>query len=209
MKSKLFCLLFIALLSTSISKAQEQPMLGEIRIFAGNFAPRGWAFCDGQLLDISQNTALYSLLGTTYGGDGRSTFGVPDLRGRAPIHEGRGPGLSYYPLGSHGGTETNVLNSQQMPSHSHQATGTITASNTNGTTNNPKDNVLAVAKTNVTRTSIVDSNVYSTIANTTMASGGVNVAIGNTGNNQPVNNLSPFLTLNFIIATDGYYPSRN
>ncbi len=208
MKSKLFCLLFIALLTVSISKAQE-PMLGEVRVFAGNFAPRGWAFCDGQLLNISSNAALFSLLGTTYGGDGRTTFGLPDLRSRSPIHEGRGPGLSYYPLGSRGGTETNVLNSLQMPSHSHQAIGTITASNTNGTTNNPKDNVLAMAKTDLTRTSTVESDIYSPTANTTMASGGVQIIIGNTGNNQPVNNLSPYLTLNYIIALTGYFPSRN
>jgi microcystin-dependent protein len=96
----------------------SDPFVGEIRMFAGNFAPRGWAFCNGQLIPISQNTALFSLLGTTYGGDGRSTFALPDLRGRVPLHAGQGSGLSDYPLGSRGGSEQVVLTTAQLPAHS-------------------------------------------------------------------------------------------
>ncbi|MFY1113097.1 MAG: tail fiber protein, partial [Methanosarcinaceae archaeon] len=108
----------IALVGVFPSRSSE-PFIGEIRMFAGNFAPRGWAFCDGQLLPISQNTALFSILGTTYGGDGRTTFGLPDLRGRVPVHAGSGPGLSTVRLGDTGGAETVTLSQAQMPSHNH------------------------------------------------------------------------------------------
>ena len=99
----------------------SEPFIAEIKIFAGNFAPRGWAFCSGQLLQIAENTALFSLVGTTYGGDGRTTFGLPDLQGRAPMHPGSGPGLSSYRLGPKTGAETVTLSDNQMPSHSHKA----------------------------------------------------------------------------------------
>ena len=102
----------------------SEPFIGQIQPFAFNFAPRNWALCDGQLLPISQNTALFSLIGTTYGGDGRTTFGLPDLRGRVPIHQGHGPGLSSYVIGQTGGSATNTLTQAQMPSHTHTATPT-------------------------------------------------------------------------------------
>jgi microcystin-dependent protein len=112
----------IALVGLYPSRNGAEPFIGEIMIFGGNFAPRGWAFCDGQLLPVSQNTALFSLLGTTYGGDGRTTFALPDLRGRVPLHPGTGPGLSSRQLGEKGGTETNVLTIGQMPAHNHTIT---------------------------------------------------------------------------------------
>ena len=187
-----------------------EPFIGQIILFGGNFEPRGWAFCQGQLLPISQNQALFSIIGTTYGGDGRTTFALPDLRGRAPIGMGQGPGLSERRLGSIGGSETNTLNITQLPSHNHMATGTLRASETEATTNNPAGNVLAIGKTPIDRSSIVDANVYTSSApNTNMAANQVEVTVGNTGGNIPVNNMPPVLTTNYIIALVGIFPSRN
>ncbi len=208
LKIKFLGLLFICLLSTTTTNAQD-PMLGEVRIFAGNFAPRGWAFCEGQLLPISSNSALFSLIGCTYGGDCRTTFALPDLRGRVAISAGNGPGLSNRVWGQKGGGEYNILNQTQLPSHSHTAVGTITAANTTGTTNDPTGNVLAVAKTPIDRSNIVDSNIYAPTANTNMSANGVTVTVGNTGGNQSVNNMQPYLTVRYIIALQGYFPSRN
>ncbi len=187
----------------------SSPLLGSVIIFAGNFAPRGWAFCDGQLLPISQNTALFSLLGTTYGGDGRTTFALPDLRGRAPIGPRTGPGLSTFPLGARGGTETNILNTTQLPSHNHTATGTTNVSNADGTTNNPVGKVLAVGKVNVDRATNYNANNYGDTANASMAANDVTITVGNTGGNLPVNNRPPYLAINYIIALQGIFPSRN
>lgn len=188
-----------------------EPFLGQITLFGGNFAPRGWAFCDGQLLAISQNNALFAILGTTYGGDGRTTFALPDLRGRAPIHAGTGPGLSNYRLGQRGGIETVTLNVTEIPSHTHTATGQIKASITSGTTNDPNGNILSTAVTPIDRSTTVNSNIYTSAnnANVNMAANGVGVTVGNTGGNLAHENRPPFLAINYIIALIGTFPSRN
>ncbi len=170
----------------------SEPFVGEIRMFAGNFAPRDWAFCDGQLLAISQNDALFSLLGTTYGGDGQTTFGLPDLRGRVPLHEGTGPGLSERQLGSKGGAETETLTVNELASHTHD----FRASTAAATGAAPQGNVLAEG---------VGVNFYkSADQDEAMAPG----AVATTGGSQPHSNLMPTLCVNFIIALFGIYPSR-
>lgn len=173
----------------------SEPFIAEIRIFAGNFAPRSWAFCDGQLLPIAQNTALFSLIGTTYGGDGRSTTALPNLQGRAPMHPGRGPGLTSRRLGEKVGVETVTLSEAQIPSHSH----TVRANTSGGNTSTPS-NTTSFARAgadrlyhNQTTTNLVD-----------MAS----ESLATTGGGQAHNNVQPYLTLNFIIALQGLYPSR-
>jgi microcystin-dependent protein len=172
----------------------SEPFVAEIRIFAGNFAPRGWAFCDGQLLPISNNTALFSLIGTTYGGDGRTTTALPNLQGRAPMHPGRGPGLTSRRLGEKVGVETVTLSEAQMPSHNH----TARATDARGTSAEPS-NTQALAQSFPTplysdnNTSLVD------LASETLS---------DTGGGQAHDNVQPYLTLNFIIALVGLYPSR-
>lgn len=174
-----------------------EPYLGEISLFAGNFAPRGWAFCNGQLLAISQNTALFSILGTTYGGNGQTTFALPDLRGRAPLSAGQGPGLSDYQLGEAGGQETVTLLSAQIPAHTHS----LNAFNDKGDQSLPGNNVPAV----VVDSSNGTANAYTaSSANTVMSP----TAIGATGGNQPHENRQPYLALNYIIALEGIFPSR-
>ena len=185
------------------------PFIGQIQIFAGNFAPRGWAFCEGQLLPISQNTALFSILGTIYGGDGRTTFALPDLRGRVPISPGTGPGLPNYRLGTRAGTETNVMNTLHLPSHTHTATGTTKASNAVGTTNNPEGKVLATGKAVVDRSTSYNANIYGDAANVNMAANGVTVTVNNTGASAAINNMQPYLVTNYIIALIGTFPSRS
>jgi len=165
--------------------------VGEIRLYGFNFAPRGMAQCNGQLLAISQNTALFALLGTQYGGNGQTTFGLPDLRSRVPIHQGQGPGLSQYVMGEQAGTETVTLLSTQMPAHNHLHN----AANTDATDSSPQNNVPAV----------IPSGGYTTTANTQMNP----AAIANAGGSQPHSNLQPFLTINFCIALVGIFPSRN
>ena len=180
-----------------------EPFLGQIILFAGNFPPRGWAFCDGQLLPIAQNTALFSLLGTIYGGDGRTTFALPDLRGRAPIHAGHGPGLTNYSLGQRGGVENVVLSAQQLPAHGHIATTTTKAQSGGGDSASPKDAVWAQDGT-------VGAQPYSTSApNSTMRSDAVEVSVQNTGGSQGHENRQPYLTINYIIALTGLFPSRS
>ena len=184
-----------AILSMGKANAQQvETFLGEIRMFAGNFAPKGWAFCQGQLLLIAQNQALFALLGTTYGGDGRTTFALPDLRGRAPIGFGQGPGLSYKDLGQQFGTETVTLTTAQMPAHSH----TVNAVTSEGNQNLPTNSLPANTKT-------LDKEYSDAASNTTMKSG----MIGITGSSQPVNISQPSLGVNFIIALQGIFPSRN
>jgi microcystin-dependent protein len=175
-----------------------EPYIGQISIFAGNFAPRGWAQCNGQLLSIAQNTALFSILGTTYGGDGRVTFALPDLRGRVPVHMGQGPGLSNYVEGEASGSETVTLISTQMPAHTH----IVTCSGSAGAIDNPTNAVPGLATESTTRNPV---NSYNPTADATMAVSMVQPA----GGSQPHQNLQPFLVLNFIIATEGIFPSRN
>lgn len=175
--------------------AAETPYIGEISMFAGNFAPRGWAFCDGQLLPIAQYSALFALLGTTYGGDGRTTFALPDLRGRAPIHAGTGPGLSERRLGSKAGQETTTLTVAQMPNHNHGAYQSINTAE--GTQSTPTSGYPAKTGDG--------SHDY---ANATDAQA-TNVTVGNTGGGQAHDNMQPFLTINYIIALQGIFPSRN
>ena len=175
----------------------SEPFIAEIRIFAGNFAPRSWAFCDGQLLPIAQNTALFSLIGTTYGGDGRSTTALPNLQGRAPMHPGRGPGLTSRRLGERLGTEDVTLTESQMPNHTHNLQGSTDEAEFDGTPN-PGGNV----------TGVVEGGKEPYVAANNMVSLSPD-AVESQGGNQQHNNMQPFLTLNFIIALQGLYPSRS
>lgn len=170
------------------------PYLAQIILFAGNFAPRGWAFCDGQLLPITSNTALFSLLGTTYGGDGRTTFGLPDLRGRAPVHAGQGPGLQNLPLGQHGGTETHTLTVAELPSHQHGFKQPCGSSAVNAS-DNPANKVSAPA----------GEDIYGDATANTFMSPGVTDAAGS---GQAFSVQQPYLALNYIIALVGTFPSR-
>lgn len=172
----------------------SEPFVGEIRMFAGNFAPRGWAFCDGQLLAVSQNDALFSLFGTIYGGDGRTTFGLPDLRGRIPIHAGHGPGLSERRLGSKAGAEKVTLTVNQLPSHTHA----MQASRDPATTPNPQGEVLSETITDRVYRSDIPPD-------TNMAAS----SITNVGGSRSHTNLMPFLCIHFIVALVGIYPSRH
>ncbi len=168
----------------------SEPFIAEIRIFAGNFAPQGWAFCEGQLLPISQNTALFSIVGTTYGGDGETVFGLPNLRSRAPMHSGQGPGLSPRTLGQAGGTETVTLSELQMPIHSHG----IQVSNGSASTGTPSQTTV-LAKTS--------ADIYGPPADLEALPDGTAL-----GGGQSHNNRQPFLVINFIIALVGLFPSE-
>lgn len=171
------------------------PFLAEIVMFGGNFAPRGWAYCDGQLLSINANQALFALLGTTYGGDGRTTFALPDLRGRNPIHPGQGPGLSSIKLGQRGGAETHVMTVNQMANHNHL--GSIKVSNLPADDDTPGTGV-----------SIGKAEIFVEGApNTDLAMG--SVTLDNAGGQQPFSIRNPFLGINYIIALQGVFPSRN
>jgi len=178
------------------------PILGQLMPFASNFAPRGWAICQGQLLPISQNTALFSLLGTYYGGDGRSTFALPDLRGRTPIHSGQGPGLSDYTVGEQDGVEYVTLQLQQIAQHSH----TLTANATTGTTASPENAALAQMHS-PGRGGGVTINRYTTQTSPLTSLAPASVAL--TGQSLPHNNLQPSLVITWCIALQGIYPSRN
>ena len=169
-----------------------EPYIGQIKLFAGNFAPRGWAFCDGQLLAVSNNDALFSLLGTIYGGDGRTTFGLPDLRGRIPVHQGDGPGLSNRRIGSKAGEESVTLTTNQLPPHSH----TANAFN-GGNSSSPENNFWGTDPGG-------QSGMYNPAADQTMSS----EIITETGGNGSHTNLQPTLCINYIIALTGIYPSR-
>ena len=171
-----------------------EPFVGEIRMFAGTFAPVGWALCDGQLLNVSQNDALFSLLGTIYGGDGRTTFGLPDLRGRLPIHMGQGPGLSNRRLGQKSGAESVTLTVNQLPSHTHA----FRASTDPGNESNPSGEVVSQALSSLFIENPPSPSVTTLAAN----------AITSVGGSRSHTNLQPFLCLTFIIALFGIYPSR-
>jgi microcystin-dependent protein len=173
------------------------PFVAEIRIFPFNFAPKGWAFCDGQLLPISQNTALFSLLGTTYGGDGKSTFGLPDLQGRGPMHPGQGPGLSLHDLGEEGGSDTVTLLQSEIPVHAHQVGRSL---NAGGDALTPVNNIWAQAPSGRGTLAIYHEAPPTGKMNPT--------AIGLTGADLPHNNMQPYLTLNFCIALQGIFPPR-
>jgi len=171
----------------------SEPFIGEIRMFAGNFAPRGWSFCDGQLLAISQNNALFALLGTIYGGDGRTTYGLPDMRGRIPLHQGAGPGLSNRPLGSKAGAENVTLTTNLLASHTHDFNANTAAA----TGSAPQGKVTA------------ESSAPKMYAAQDQNQDLAATAIANTGGSQPHNNLMPTLCVIFIIALVGIFPSRN
>src|SRR5215510_1069589 len=172
----------------------SNPFVAEIRIFAGGFAPKGWALCDGQLLPISQNTALFSLLGTTYGGDGKSNFALPDLQGCAPMQAGQGPGLSLRDLGETSGEQTVTLLQTEMPAHSHTAQATTTSNQAS-----PANNAWATGQKGF-------GNVYTAPgSNANMNPFGTSIA----GGNLPHNNMPPFLGLTFIIALQGVFPPRS
>ena len=169
------------------------PFVGEIRMFGGNFAPQGWAFCDGQILAIAQNDALFALLGTTYGGDGVTTFNLPDLRGRVPVHQGNLSGGSGYTIGEIGGLESVTVTVNQMPGHVHPAL----CSSAGATSPRPAGGVWAVGD--------VFAFTPGANANGTMNAG----AVGAAGSSQPHDNMVPFLAINFIISLFGIFPSQN
>ncbi len=168
----------------------SEPFLAEIRMVGFNFAPRGWAFCDGQILPINQNQSLYSLLGTIYGGDGRTSFALPDLRGRTPIHKGSSNGADHL-QGDKGGEETHTLSAAEMPQHNHPAH----ASNSDAVTSAPENNILARAL-----------NTYAAPGATVELRSGT---VLNVGGSQGHENMQPYLAVNFCIALQGLFPSRN
>lgn len=178
-----------------------EPFIGQIQLFGFNFAPRGWAFCDGRLLSIAQNNALFALLGTMYGGDGQTTFGLPDLRGRVAIGMGQGPGLSNYTQGQLAGVEHVTLNINQIPAHNHL----INVSNVDGTSNTASGNFLATGNAIIERSTKVPANIYGTSLNATMSPQAVALA----GSGMPHENMQPYLVLNYCIALQGIFPSRN
>jgi microcystin-dependent protein len=168
-----------------------QPCVGEIRMFAGNYAPEGWAFCDGSLLSIAEQELLFTLIGTTYGGDGQETFALPDLRGRVPIHQGTGNGLQSYTLGEKGGTETVTLTTAQMPAHTHTAVADSAA----GSQATPGGGVWA-------------ANAAAKPYGSSAPSAAMNAAaVASSGGGQPHENMLPFLGINYIISLSGIYPS--
>jgi microcystin-dependent protein len=177
------------------------PFVAEIRIFPFTFAPKGWAFCDGQILPISQNTALFALIGTTYGGDGKSTFALPDLRGSTPLHPGQGPGLSQRFLGEIGGSQTITLLQSELPAHIHG----LNAVNANATVANPGDAALARGRYSTgTQAGAVTFYQNQAAANASLGPQAVAVA----GGSLPHNNMMPYLALNYCIALQGVFPPR-
>jgi microcystin-dependent protein len=175
------------------------PVLGVVTMFASAFAPAGWAFCHGQLLPIGDYTALFSLLGTTYGGDGQTTFALPDFRGRMPVGTGQGPGLANIDLGEAAGNPNHTLIITEMPAHTHNATAAIGAGSNSGSLSNPTGNVYGVQNTSIFAPA---SSANGTLGGTTAT---VNIA----GGSQPFNKMMPFIAVNYIIAIEGIYPSRN
>ena len=209
----------LAVLATAVSlcspaapvKAGSDPYLADIMMVGFSFCPRGWAEANGQILPINQNQSLYSLLGTQFGGDGRTTFALPDLRGRSPIGSGRGAGLPEYTIGQQGGTETEVMTTNDMANHNHPIIGVPTASlkatSSGPTSNSPTNNLIP--------TYPAGQNIYaSSLGSPVPMHDGtvdltINVSIANTGNNIEVNNMQPYQVIRYCIATQGLYPSRN
>ena len=171
------------------------PFVAEIRIFPFFFAPKGWAFCDGQLLPLSQNTALFSLLGTTYGGDGKSNFALPDMQGNVPMHPGQGPGLSLHDLGETGGVQTVTLLESELPAHQHRQMATV-ENGTQGTLTN-----------GITLATSIAGQLYQTTTNANLVNMNFQ-GLALAGGSQPHNNMQPYLTLNFCIALQGVFPPR-
>lgn len=201
-KSILISFLFLSfLMITNKAKAQYDYYLGEIRMFAGIYPPTGWVFCDGQILPISQNTsALFSILGISYGGDGENNFALPDLRGRAAIQAGQGPDLSNYNLGEQGGQESITLINDNLPSHTHTASIAIQTSDLAGNTSDPTNAILA-------NSGPFDKEYTDGEATGTLKA--PNVTVGASGGNQPFNIRQPYTSVSFIIAIQGNYPPRN
>jgi len=186
---KKFVFLLLVILCLGFTKDDNPPVsqegfIGEVKMFAGNFAPRGWALCEGQLLAISSNSALFSILGTTYGGDGRTTFALPDLRGRVPVGPGNGPGLTNRLIGQRGGSENIILNSLQAPNMSYE----IPAHDSSNGGSIRKGNSSVLTTGNKPNTTIRTKNA---------------------GGNQSINNMQPYLSMNYIICLSGYFPSRS
>ncbi len=180
----------------------SNPFVAELRIFPFNFAPKGWAMCAGQLMPISQNTALFSLLGTTYGGDGKSTFALPNLQGSAPLQQGQGPGLSLYDLGEIGGEQNVTLRTTEMPAHGHA----VNVDQGFGTTADPNNNLYMRGKFDDGMGHTGGVQVYDNVApDTAMGFNSVGIA----GGGLPHNNMMPSLTLNFCIALQGVFPARS
>jgi microcystin-dependent protein len=171
----------------------SSPFIGEIRMFGGSFAPAGWAFCAGQLLPISENDALFTLIGTTYGGDGQSTFGLPDLQGRVPVHMGQGPGLTQsHQIGEKHGVESVTLTANQMPVHNHAMLASLNA----GTTTNAVNNLLSADPSNQLYTQDVASVAMAPTIGSTV------------GGSQPHDNLQPYIAISYIISLFGIFPSQ-
>ena len=182
-------------------------MIGEVRLFGGTFAPRNWADCAGQLLPIAQNTALFSIIGTIYGGDGRTTFALPDLRGRVPVGPGTGPGLPTYREGQKGGTQTNTMTILTMPSHTHPATATTTLNL------GPGQATTATGANNSLAASSQAGNIFIDADPAAVQLQGnplsLTVTVNNAGAQQPYNNMQPYTVLRYIICLTGVFPSRN
>lgn len=195
MKKNYLILLFtiFSLFSSKNVSAQSEPYVGQIMIFAGNFAPRGWAICDGSLLSVNQYNALYAILGTMYGGDGRSTFGLPDLRGRVPVGVGTGQGLTTVVNGQMAGTETVTLTTANLPAHSHTLNGSTAAGNSNVPTSNFHADTSVLDKDYTSTANLVQMNPLS---------------IGTTGSSSPVQIRQPYTGLIYCIAIEGVYPTR-
>ena len=195
MKKTITILGLLLCLSFSNTTNAQEAYLGDIKLTAVTFTQRSWMACEGQLLPISQYSALFSLLGTTYGGDGRTTFALPDLRGRVPVGYGSGPGLNSYSQSQQGGTETNTITVDQLPSHNH----TVNAVVEDGNQSVPTNNFLAGTK--VLDTEYSNASVSNTILNAAM--------INNTGSNQSINNIQPYTVVRYVICVVGVFPSRN
>lgn len=185
-----------------------EQFLGQLMVFAGNFAPKGWATCDGQLMSIAQNSALFSILGTTYGGDGINTFALPNLKGRVATSYGQGPGLSGVTIGQQYGTETNTMTNAQLPAHNHvalAASPNVMIPVNSGDEQDSDTPVDCFLK----QTPGVDTYAGSPSSGGEMGPTNATITVGNTGSSQPINNLQPTLTLTYCIALQGIYPSRN